>query len=459
MTSDHVIAGFGISTITPSRSLPLAGIGGQRFGRTTLDDLKVRAIAITHGDTTLVLVSVDVLYVSRTLCDQLAAWMEQTYGLPPDNLLIAATHTHCAPLLLDRYFDDVRADEEFAAHTITMIQSSIRSAIESQSAAIIEASSGIADVSIHRRARRLDRVAMRKFRLRRIMANRPNRHGPVDNMVRSIRFRMESAGHTDIVLVSAGCHPSIIRQDVYSADYPGRIEHHLNDGGDRQSRVIFVQGFSGDTRPHLLEVAPIAEWPPGRVFDWLFDRQRFRKNSLPRDADWVAKTLGGAVSRASATRVTNPHLSALRIEVSLPLEEEPDLEQLQRTAESVDEPEWRQRYARFAMNAYTDGAVVPIRVHRWSLGPMLCIVGLEGEIFSQFSEWMDGECSNRGITAIPAGCVGGMVGYIPTASELPGGGYEVDRSRELFGLPNRFAPSAEVLLKEGIRRIVLEAPR
>ncbi len=459
MTSDHVFAGFGVNTITPSQSLPLAGIGGQRIGRKTLDDLKVRAIAITHGETTLVLVSVDVLYVSRTYCDQISTWMEQTYGLPRDNLLVAATHTHCAPLLLDRYFDDVRADKEFAEYTTAMTESSIRSAMDSQSAATIETSSGVADVSIHRRARRLDRVAMRKFSLRRMMANRPNPHGPVDNTVRSIRFRMESTDRPDIVLVSAGCHPSIIRQDVYSADYPGLIERHLNDGSDRPSQVIFVQGFSGDTRPRLLEVAPIAGWPPGRVFDWIFDRNRFRKNSLPRDADWVAATMAKTMSEAPKNQVTSPHLSALRIEVPLPLEEEPDLKQLQRTAESVNEPEWRQRYARFALNAYTDGAVVPIRVHRWSLGPMLCIVGMEGEIFSQFSEWMDGECNSQKITAIPAGCVGGMVGYIPTASELPGGGYEVDRSRELFGLPSRFSPSAEALLKEGVRKIVFEAPQ
>jgi neutral ceramidase len=458
MTSKHVFAGFGVNTITPTQSLPLAGIGGRRIGRKTLDDLKVRAIAVTHADTTLVLVSVDVLYVSRTYCDQISAWMEKTYGLPRDNLLVAATHTHCAPLLLDRYFDDVQSDKEFSEHTTAMTKSSIRSAIESQRAATIETSSGIADVSIHRRARRLDRVAMRRFRLRRIMANRPNRHGPVDNTVRSIRFRMESMDLPDIVLVSAGCHPSIIRQDVYSADYPGLIEHHLNDESDRPAQVIFVQGFSGDTRPRLLEVAPIYGWPPGRIFDWLFDRNRFRKNSLPRDADWVAATIAKTMSEASKNQVKTPHLSALRIEVPLPLEKELDLQQLQRMAESESEPEWRRRYAQYALNAYTNGTVVPIRVHRWSLGPGICIIGMEGEIFSQFSEWMDGECNSQEITAIPVGCVGGMVGYIPTASELPGGGYEVDRSRELFGLPSRFAHSAEALLKESVRKVILEAP-
>ena len=113
VTAERLNAGFGIATITPDRSLPLAGIGGNRFGNQTLDDLKVRAIAVTHSDTTLVLVSVDVLYVSRAFCDQLESWLEQNFGITGDSLLVAATHTHCAPLIFDRYFQDVPTDQEF----------------------------------------------------------------------------------------------------------------------------------------------------------------------------------------------------------------------------------------------------------------------------------------------------------------------------------------------------------
>ena len=447
-------AGFGIGTITPAGELPLAGIGGKRFGKRALDDLKVRAIAVSQGGTTLVLVSVDVLYVSRDFSDQLGAWLEQDYDISSKNLLVAATHTHCAPLLLDRYFDDVRADADFAEQTSKAAQAAVRAAIDSQSSATVEISSGLAEVSIHRRASRLDRIALRKFRYSRLMANRPNWSGPVDNTVRAVRFRRQSADQPDIVLMSAGCHPSIIRDEVYSADYPGLIEGHLNDGSNPPAQVIFVQGFSGDSRPLLLESAPFAAWPPGQGFDWVFDRQRFRKNSLLSDADWVAATLAKAVNQAPGIPMKGQGLSARRIAVPLALEESPDLEAFRRIAESKSEPDWRLRYARFALSEYSNEPVVSVRVHRWSLGPGLCIVGLEGEIFSEFSDWMINEFAPQGIHAIPAGCVGGMVGYIPTASDLAGGGYEVDRSRALFGLPSRFSDTAEGALKSGIREVM-----
>jgi len=268
---------------------------------------------------------------------------------------------------------------------------------------------------------------------------------------------MLSPNQTDIVLISAGCHPSIIREDVYSADFPGLIEHQLNGINRRPARVLFVQGFSGDSRPRLLTTAPMAVWPPGRGFDWLFDRKKFRKNSLVGDANWVAATLAKSIAQAPAAPMLALRLSARRVEVSLALDEIPDFEQLQRLADSESEPEWRKRYARFALAAYGDGAIVPIRVHRWSLGSALCVVGLEGEIFSEISGWMDREYGDQGLNTIPAGCVGGMVGYIPTASDLAAGGYEIDRSRTLFGLPSRFAHSAEGALKNGINEVLADS--
>ena len=459
MTAGQAAAGFAVANITPSQSLPLAGISGERFGTKKMDDLKVRAIAVTHGDNTLILVSLDVLYVSREFCDQLGVWLEGTCGVAAENLMVAATHTHCAPLLLDRYFENFPADQKFADLSIAGAKLAVCTAIESQSEATIEFSSSLADVSVNRRARRLDRVAMRDFRLRWAVANRPNWQGPVDNTVRTIRFRMRSADRKDIVIVSAGCHPSIIRENVYTADFPGLIEGQLNESDGRPSHILFVQGFSGDTRPRLVESAPPALWPPGPGFDWLFDRERFRKNSLQSDARWVAETLAKSIVEARAGPISDLRLSARRIDVPLALDENVDLRELQEIAESEEEPEWRRRYARYARSAYADRSVVAIRIQRWSLGPGLCIVGLEGEIFSAYGGWMSRTWGKQGVSAVPAGCVGGMVGYIPTASALEAGGYEVDRSRTMFGLPGRFAPSVEHALKDGIQNVFSDKTR
>ena len=126
-----------------------------------------------------------------------------------------------------------------------------------------------------------------------------------------------------------------------------------------------------------------------------------------------------AAAGAPAIAVENPSLSARRIEVSLPLSEPPDMKGLERLAVAEDEPEWRNRYARFAINAYAGGAVVPLRVHRWSLGPGLCLMGLEGEIFSDFSSWMDRLGADQGINPVPVSCVGGNGRIYPNGRSKP----------------------------------------
>ena len=441
---------MGVADITPDQPLPLAGIGGgARLGHVTLDPLNVRALHVAHDGQQLVLVAVDTLYVSRDFCSGLEQWLEREHDIPGKNLFVTATHTHCAPLVDNEYRGGVPLDDTYVELVVEKTRLAITAAIESSCLATMAFGAGTAPVSINRRLKRVDRDSLRRLRPARTMINRPNPRGPVDNVVRCIRFGDSSSNSTDIWLLSVGCHPSILRSEVYSADFPGLIEKHLKEFTGRAAHAVFVQGFSGDTRARLLERAPFMAWPPSGAFEWLFDRQRFRKNSLGDDAEWVAREIARTAAATAMTEITAPRLSAATSEVLLSLsrrksEDEADTH--------IHVPE--SRYGRDNDDLEDDGIKVGFRMRRWSLSENVRLVGLEGEIFSEYALWMKTALQDKGHLTVPVSCVGGMVGYIPTAEALSEGGYEIDRSRPPFGLPARFAPSVEQTVKHGLRTLV-----
>jgi hypothetical protein len=417
--------GFGVETITPKIPMPLAGFGPDRVGRQVLDDLKIRAVYVSDGSAQLVLVSVDSLYVSRSFCTKLEQWLEETHSIPAANLFVAATHTHCAPSLLDREFAGVSIEAEYSQFVLKKAKLAIAQSIDAKFEAELEYTKAPSQISINRRALRLDRISMRRLKIHRSMINRPNPRGPVDATVRAVWIRARSASDTDIALVSAGCHPSILRGDTYSADFPGRIEFELRSRVNRPTDVVFVQGFSGNSRARILDSAPFAVWPMGRAYDWIFDRSRFRDNSTVDDIKWVAGAIATAIANAPRSPCDNVRLDAKVTEVKLPLE-----------------------------SGDSDGAgndFVPFLIRTWALSENMRVLGLEGEIFSEYGNWLEDRDTATGSTTVPVSCVGGIAGYIPTAATISEGGYEIDRSRTIFDLPRRFSPTIERIIKNEIR--------
>lgn len=89
--------GYAQSVITPSLDRPvyLAGFGQNRRALTIHDDLYARALALTDGSTSVVLVAVDLIGLGHNVYLALQNRLCTTH--PGAGLLIAATHTHHGP--------------------------------------------------------------------------------------------------------------------------------------------------------------------------------------------------------------------------------------------------------------------------------------------------------------------------------------------------------------------------
>ena len=90
------------------------------------DPLHARCLVLDDGDTKLALVIVDSCMIPRALVLDAKAQAKKLTGIPPENILIAATHTHYAPTL-DGVFQS-EANPEYVTFLAEKIAEGIKAA-------------------------------------------------------------------------------------------------------------------------------------------------------------------------------------------------------------------------------------------------------------------------------------------------------------------------------------------
>src|SRR6266498_2525727 len=88
-------AGIAVRVVTPEPLLPVSGGVGPSNPVTKKEgDLTVRALVLADDNTKVAIVSADFLGFPSVLGHKARAKVK---GIPPENILIGATHTHSAP--------------------------------------------------------------------------------------------------------------------------------------------------------------------------------------------------------------------------------------------------------------------------------------------------------------------------------------------------------------------------
>jgi hypothetical protein len=130
VAQDAFKAGAALRVVTPDPLLPVSGgVGEPRPTTQQLGDLFARALVMEKGDTRVAIVGVDFLGWNSVLSRKVSA---QVPGIPAENILIGATHTHSAP---DTYgFPDMRgqhhADLDYLDRVCAMTAEAINEAVE-----------------------------------------------------------------------------------------------------------------------------------------------------------------------------------------------------------------------------------------------------------------------------------------------------------------------------------------
>ena len=95
LRSEQLQVGVGLRVITPNPLLPVSGGMGPTAPATEKrGELEARAIVFRSGQTTVAIVSLDLLGFPSVLCDRVRV---QAPAIPATNILIGSSHTHSAP--------------------------------------------------------------------------------------------------------------------------------------------------------------------------------------------------------------------------------------------------------------------------------------------------------------------------------------------------------------------------
>jgi neutral ceramidase len=216
------LAGFAREVITPPVGVPLAGYFVPRPNQGALDDLHVKALLFSDGQTTCGVLSLDVCLVGGELLQRIRAELERQEIDFRSNLIISATHTHTAPYTADLF--DVAPDQGFVERVAVCCGTAVKRAQADLAPAELHA--GHADQNPFAFCRRFEmktgRVVTNPGKLNPDIV-RPD--GEVDRRVSVLR--VDRCGRTLAVVANLCNHTDTVDGNWVSADWPGRMEAAL----------------------------------------------------------------------------------------------------------------------------------------------------------------------------------------------------------------------------------------
>jgi neutral ceramidase len=401
-------AGVAVVDITPPPGLQMAGFAARTEPSVGAHDpLTVRALAV--NDTAIVAVDVVGLH------EDMVRRVRERCPLPDANIIVAAIHTHGAPVsMLGRL--GTEPDAEF----LQSIEDGCVAAIERALAARQPATATIGmgdDPDVARNRRHAD--------------------GPLDRALPVLRFRDQS-GAVFALMVSYACHPVVLGADnrLLTADYPHYVRAVLEEAYPG-AVAVFLTGCTGDANTgHSAHASWTLEANAERTF---------------ATAERLGRRIGEAALAASETPVGEGVAAAVAdvILALAQLEQEPLLDLASVWCGELDSADpvrqtvlrgwvaWAERFAGTPPGRWTGR----VSVFDWGGVP---VVALPGEIFAETGLLIRDACAGR--PAFVVAYADGTPGYIPPASEFVHGGYEVEEAHRFFGMPGTFAPGcAEAL--------------
>ncbi len=439
-------AGIATTVITPAQPMWMSGYAARtKPSEGKIHDLHAKALALeacperNRGDargTRLVIVTVDLLGVPRSLRDRLEKEVNQRYKLPPESLLLNASHTHCGPVVKemedsiygDSFYglspEQIKRSRQYMETLQQKLLTLVGQAIEKLAPARLEYTHARAGFAMNRR-----------LKTERGYVISANPDGPVDHDVPVLRID-NPQGEIQALVFGYACHNTTLSFYQFCGDYAGFAQLYLEEAHPKVT-AMFIAGCGGDQNPYPRRTLALAQ-QHGRAL-----------------ANGVETAL---LSRASP--IHGPIRSALET-VTLDFAEPPSRRQLQQQAQSGNK--YERRHAEVLMKELEQTGKIrttyPYLVQVVQFGNDLTMVALSGEVVVDYSLRLKAELA--GPTVWVAGYSNDVFGYLPSLRVLQEGGYEGGDAMRYTPFPGPFAPSVEKRVVDKVHELVnkVRAPK
>ncbi len=237
---NNLKAGFSRANINPPMGIPIRGYFKPRFAEGILDDVEVNALALECGDVRTLLISVDHCGIEQGLSKVLRQGASEVTGIPMENIIISATHSHTAPALILNSEDELV--KEYTAFVGHRIKDAAQFAVEDLKDAKMGYGKGVAsNVAFVRRYLMKDGSIKTNPGV-----NNPDIVRPVGDIDDSVNvMRIDRDGADTIVFVNFANHPDVVGGSKISADWPGLLRRTVEKVLDG-TKCIFFNGAQGD---------------------------------------------------------------------------------------------------------------------------------------------------------------------------------------------------------------------
>ena len=423
-------AGVATVNVTPGQSMWMAGYASRKKpSEGVLSELHAKALAIEDAiGTRIVLVTTDLILVSRVLRQQVVAGVNPKYQLNPSGLVLNCSHTHCGPVVNDDLESPViyalepeqqRRVEEYFVELRDKLIGVIEAAIEDLQPAKISYTHAKCGFAMNRRFPSKDGYL-----------NSPYPDGPTDHDVPVLRVE-SGDGKLKAVAFGYACHNTTTALMQFNADYAGFAQTEI-EKAHPGTTALFVMGCGGDQNPY----------PRGNI-DWAMTH---------------GKTLATAVEAALLVPPVPLH-GSLQFEfdeVELPLEPVTQDELVSRR-DSKDPFEHRRGVA-LLREIETKGHVresYPYPVQLIQFGNQLTMITLGGEVVVDYALKLKSNqfpLNSAAENSVPrqsiwvAGYSNDVMAYIPSERVLAEGGYEGKEAMRFSNLPNPWRRGLENLI-------------
>ncbi len=419
-------AGVARVVITPREPMWLAGYAARNHPAEGKEhDLYAKALALEGPDGRgVVLLTTDLLGLSRNVSTEVARRVERATGLSRDRMMFTSSHTHCGPAIVDNLVgmypmpeEMLRKGHDYTEQLKNQLVEVIIHAWQNRRPALLRHGQGTARFAVNRRKATPQGIV-----------GGANPDGPVDHDVPVLSVA-DHDGRRLAVVFGYACHNTTLQYYKWCGDYAGFAQIELEERNPGMV-AMFWAGCGGDINP------------------------------LPRSTVELCRKYGKELAVAvhevlssPMTEIRGPIVTRYE-EIVLPFASLPTIERLR--AEAKDSYPARRHRAQRYLQMLAEGKPIPTEyphypVQVWQLGEV-CWIALGGEVVVDYSLRLKKELGQSTPVWVTA-YANDVMAYIPSERVLAEGGYEGATSMVEYGLPSKWKTGIEQKIVDTVRRL------